>query len=365
MRIAVIAGPHIPVPPAKYGGIEQIIYYLLKGLAEDGHEPILLGSADSQVDCEVIPIIGQAADFPKTKAELPRHARLVEENSRYVERILRTQSKRFDIIHSHGLDLRNFQHVPNITTLHGPIGLENLDYYLARKQLYFASISKNQQAGCPDLSYAGVVYNGLDPASFPIVEKPQDYLCFLGRFDAQKNPHLAIQLAIHLGMPIKIAGKIDFQGETYFKREIKPYLKHPLVEYLGELDFKAKVELLSNARCNLHPTGFREPFGLTVLEAAYCGTPTLAIARGSMPELIEEGRTGILLEDFVEGYHYIQRCFEMDRLYIANRARLLFNYHTMARDYAKAYRHVIETFAKQKASRQRKKKTVYPSKSHR
>src|SRR6185312_17322355 len=114
-----------------------------------------------------------------------------------------------------------------------------------------------------------------------------------------------IELALSLGIKIKLAGKIDIKSEGYFENEVEPYLKHPNVEYVGELGFDDKVKLISNAKCNLHPTNFREPFGLTVLESAYCGTPTLAVARGSMPELIEPGRTGMLVEDFAEGRHAI------------------------------------------------------------
>lgn len=228
--------------------------------------------------------------------------------------------------------------------MHGPIDFEQLSFYLERKNLYYVSVSLNQQGALPDLQYAGVVHNGEDPDLFPIVIKPDDYVCFLGRFDREKNPHLAIQLAINLGIKIKVAGKIDYQAEGYFDEEIKPLLDNPLVEYLGELAFQEKVQLLAHARCNLHPTGFREPFGLTVLEAAYCGTPTLATDRGSMPELIEDGRTGMLVEDFVEGYHRINECLEMDRQYIAQRARLLFNYRTMTRQYVHAYEQVVEIF---------------------
>ena len=234
--------------------------------------------------------------------------------------------------------------MPNLTTLHGAIDFNQLSYYRERKNLYYVSISRNQQEACPDLQYVGVVYNGEDPEPFPVVAEPDDYVCFLGRFDREKNPHLAIQLAISLGIPIKLGGKIDFQGERYFEQQVKPYLDHPLVEYLGELDLEEKIDLLAHARCNLHPTGFREPFGLTVLEAAFCGTPTLAIARGSMPELIEVGRTGLLIEDFVEGDHQIEECFEMDRAYIAQRARHLFNYQTMTRQYLRAYERVLDIF---------------------
>ena len=345
MRIAIVAAPYLPVPPKQYGGTEQVIYYLINGLKAAGHEPILIGAGDSTVNCEVIPIVDKAIRFAKHTKDLKAHERLAAKAERSTHRVLRGLLPSIDIIHSHGFDLKRYSGFPNVTTLHNTMTLKDLDYYLKRKDLYYVSISKNQQAVCPDLRYMGVVYNGENPDEFPIVHEPEDYLCFLGRFDRDKNPHLAIQLAISLGMKIKLAGKIDHFSEGYFDEEIEPYLKHPLVEYLGELGFDDKVALLSNAKCNLHPTNFREPFGLTVLEAAYCGTPTLAVARGSMPELIEPGRTGMLVEDFVEGRHVIQQCFEMNREYIASRARQLFNYQTMAAQYAEVYRKVIADVA--------------------
>jgi len=344
MRVAIVAGPFIPVPPINYGGTELIINHLIKGLKELGHEPVLLGSGDSKADCEIIPIVDKPLYFPSSTKELPDYQKLVDKTYRYTRKKLRQLLPYIDIINSHGFDLKEFRNFPNITTIHGPILLDQLDYYRRRSKLYYISISKNQQAAYPDLKWVSVIYDGEDPQLFPLVEKPDNYVCFLGRFDREKNPHLAIQLAINLGIKIKVAGKIDYLGEGYFDEEVRPYLNHPLVEYLGELGFKEKTELLSRAKCNLHPTGFREPFGLDVLEAAYCGTPTLAIARGSMPELIEEGKTGMLVEDFTEGYHQIKACFEMDRRYIAKRSRAMFNYKTMTRQYINAYYRVLEVF---------------------
>jgi glycosyltransferase involved in cell wall biosynthesis len=348
MRIAIVAYPYVPVPPLKYGGTEQVVFHLINGLKELGHEVILLAPGDSTIDCKIIPICEKSLGFAPTVKDKPKHDRLVKKAFQKTKQILNEIKDQVDIIHAHDFDLIDFQDKPNLTTLHGPISIIKLDYFLARKNLYYASISKNQQGTFPDLQYVGVVYNGLNPDAFKFVEEPDDYLCFLGRFDDQKNPHLAIQLALSLNMKIKIAGKLDFDGEGYFEKEIKPHLDNPLVEFLGEIDFKAKVKLLSKAKCNLHPTGFREPFGLNVLEAAYCGTPTLAINRGSMPELIEDGRTGVLVEDFVEGYHRIQECFEMDRNYISNRARLLFNYKTMAKQTVIAYEKVLEIYQARK-----------------
>lgn len=346
MKIAIVAEPYVPIPPDSYGGIEQIVHHLIKGLKEAGHTPILLAPGDSKVDCRLIPTVDKALYFAKGKADVRQHTALVKRANRKTEKILREILPEVDIIHSHGFDLKNFANVPNLTTLHNPIEFDQLDYYKRRKDLFYASISKNYQDSFPDLRYAGVVYNGEDPDDFPLVTKPDDYVCFLGRFDRDKSPHLAIQLAISHGIKIKLAGKIDHKGEGYFEEEIAQYLKHPLVDYLGELGFKEKVELISRAKANLHPTGFREPFGLTVVEAAYCGTPTLAIAKGAMPELIEQGRSGLLVEDFVEGHHHLQECFTMDREYVASRARQLFSYKTMTQQYIDAYMRVLTEIPK-------------------
>lgn len=344
MRVAIVAGPYIPIPPTKYGGTERVIAYLIKGLKEAGHGPILLGPGDSKPGCELIPVVDKSILFPSTRARLPAFEKELKRINKFTSKKLKELLPHIDLIHSHGFDLREFEDFPNLTTIHGPIIFKQLDYYAKRKGLYFASISKNQQEAYPDLQWVGAVYNGEDPKEFPVVKRPDNYVCFIGRFDREKNPHLAIELAINFGIKIKVAGKIDFLGERYFKEEVKPYFRHPLVEYLGEITQPERIKFLAKAKLNLHPTGFREPFGLTVLEAAYCGTPTMAIARGSMPELIEEGKTGLLVEDFVEGYHQIEECFAMDRNYIANRARKLFNYQIMTKQYVRAYKRVLRIF---------------------
>lgn len=359
MRIAIVAEPFVAIPPKQYGGIEQVIYHLIKGLKETGHKPILLGPGDSEVDCELIPICEKALKFPasKKKEDLEAHARLVKKARAVTRKKLLELLPEIDIIHSHSFDLKDFADFPNLTTIHNKIFLSdpyyllNLNYYLDRKELFWTSVSKNQQEVCPELNFVATVYNGEDPHDFPIMTEPEDYLCFLGRFDRDKAPHMAIQLAINLGKKIKLAGKLDHDSQGYFDEEIKPYLDHPLVEYLGEVNFEQKVKLVGNALCNLHQTNFREPFGLTVLEAAYCGTPTLAIARGSMPELIEDGRTGVLVEDFIEGRYRIEECYRLDRRYIASRARQLFNYRTMTEQYLDAYRAVLEHFPVRRSPR--------------
>jgi glycosyltransferase involved in cell wall biosynthesis len=354
MKIAIIANPFAKIPAAKYGGTETVIYYTIKGLLEAGHEPILLGTGDSEVDCPIIPITPRPDFYPKNPALVPGYRLRVRRVHKRTEKILNKLLPDIDVIHSHGFDLKPFANFPHVITLHNHFILGSpsqgrdfyfnplsLEYFKQRKNLNYVSISENQRNGFPELNYIGTVYNGEDPSEFPLIKRPQNYVCFLGRFDEEKAPHQAIELAINLGIKIKLAGKTDFLGYRYFRNNIKPYLDNPLVEYLGEVGFEDKVNLLAHAKCNLHPTYFREPFGLTVMEAAYCGTPTLAIARGSMPELIEHGRTGMLVEDFIEGFHAIDDCFRMDRKYIAQRARKKFNYHNMTKGYIHAYRRAI------------------------
>lgn len=334
----------VPVPPIKYGGTEQVIFYLIKGLLELGHEVVLVGTGDSKVDCEIIPIVDKATFFPIHKAQIAEFEKGTKKFVQKTKKIIKSLVSQVDILHSHGFDMTGFDDGPNVTTLHNTFNFQNINQFVDNKDLNYIAISKNQQDALPELNYAGVVYNGEDPEQFPIVSKPEQYVCFLGRFDRDKNPHLAIQLAINKGIKIKLAGKLDHLGDGYFEEQVKPYFDHPLVEFLGEVNFEEKVQLLANAKCNLHPTNFREPFGLTVLEAAYCGTPTLAVARGSMPELIEEGRTGILVEDFVEGYSQLDIAFELDCNYIATRSRALFNYQNMAKQYVKIYEKIMQEF---------------------
>jgi glycosyltransferase involved in cell wall biosynthesis len=347
MKIAVIAAPFIPVPPKKYGGTERVIYYLIKGLAELGHEVTLFASGDSEVPTGVKlhPICPQSLPYSKDDDE---EAKLDIKRRKIMRDTIDTlkSSNEYDIIHSHGVDMTELLKRPTITTLHGPFDMSLIEYYNERTNHFFVNISENQKEGFPPyLRFVQTVYNGLDPEEFtPNFAPKEDYVCFIGRFDRQKNPHLAIELALSRGLKIKVAGKIDFFGRRYFEEMVEPHLKNPDVEYLGEIGMEEKVKLLSGAQANIHPTGFREPFGLTVLEAAYCGTPTVAIAKGAMPEIIEQGRTGILVEDLPEAYHKIDQCFEMDRQYIAQRAKHLFNYRTMAEKYVYAYEKVIRVY---------------------
>jgi glycosyltransferase involved in cell wall biosynthesis len=188
------------------------------------------------------------------------------------------------------------------------------------------------------------VVNLCQPLSslYPFVAEPEDYLCFIGRIDPVKQPDVAIELAIQTGMHIKVAGGIGgWEAEQYFESKVKPLLKHPLAEFLGEVGWEDKIRLISNASCNLHPTGFREPFGLSVLEAGYCGTPTLAINRGALPETILDGKTGVLVEDFAEGCGRLGDCLTLNRRAISESFRQRFSQRQMALNYLRVYERLL------------------------
>lgn len=346
LRIAIfLTQPGLILPSLPSHSIARIIEFHIRGLYEQGHEVILLAPKNCKVECELIPICDQAVSLQDnehlSKAE-QIHTKVIDE----IEKI----QNRIDIVHAHSLDIPHLFHstgflssfsLPNVTTCHSCIEISNLNYF-SQYTNNLISLSHNQRKAYPGLNFVGNVYNGLDPSPFQFVAAPDNYLCFLGRMNSVKQPHLAIHLAIQLGLNLKIAGPVDpFFDNEYFEIYCKPYLNHPLIEYLGELDMGDKVQLLSHAMCNLHPTGFRDPCPLVPIEAAYCGTPTLAICRGALPELIEHGKTGILVEDFAEGFHEIPKCFQMSRLYVSQQARKRFNYQKMVAEYLSIYRQVI------------------------
>ena len=341
MKIAIVAGPNVPVPPPKYGGTERVIGHLIDGLRDLGHDITLIAPGDSTVNCKILPSVEKAIWFPRRKSEITKYRALEEKAIESTLRLVDSIKNDVDIIHSHGIDMYKFRDYASVTTIHGPVTFEQIPYYIKRRPLPYICISKNQKKVMPVSNVVGVVYNGLDPEDFPFVDKPDNYVVFIGRFDREKNPHLAIKLAIALNIPIKLAGKIDHLGDGYFEEEISPHLSNPLVEFVGEVGFDEKIDLMAHAICNFHPTGFREPFGLTVLESAYCGTPTLAISIGSMPELIINGETGVLVEDFVEGYAAYDLCKSLNRKHISEYAKEKFNYRNMASEYISIYEEVI------------------------
>lgn len=350
MNIAIISPAYLPIPPKKYGGTERVIFNLIKGLKELGHNPILFGPADSEVDCEIIPIIDKATGFSQNAEENVRLNVLRADALKKAFEEINKNIDRIDILHSHGIDIKEFANIPHLFTLHLELVLDDVNstrtvrYFKEREDLFYNTISYNALQSFQNLNVLGTVYNGLDPADFPFVETPEDYYAFVGRFNPDKNPHIAMQLAIEKQKHLKVAAKYEYVDDRYFQERCKPLLNNEFVEDVTEQNDQGKTNILSHAKVNLHPTNFREPFGLTIIEAAYCGTPSLAIRRGSMAELIEDKKTGRLVEDFTEGYFAVDECESFDRKYISDRARRMFNYKIMAKQYEKLYENIIKIY---------------------
>lgn len=343
----ILNHPSLILPSHPSHSIARVIENQILGLKEMGHRVVLFGPADCQIDCEIIPICETAIPVSKD----PKMKTLSRNIMQKTMDILCQMHDEIDIVNGHGLDIPGVLQsteflekypFPNVTTLHSCVELDNLSYFKKIKNKII-SLSYNQRNACPDLDFVGNVYNGLNTDDFPVNPEPDNYICFLGRMSARKRPHLAIQLARQLGIPIKLAGAVDPLFDTdYFQSVCKPLLKEPGVEYLGELGMEDKISLISHAKMNLHPAGFRDPCPLVPLEAGYCGTPTLAIAAGALPELVKSGITGFLVEDFCEGVFAAERCMGLDRRGIADYMRKHFNRQRMVEEYTQIYRRILE-----------------------
>ena len=347
LKVIQLSAPFLSVPPVKYGGTERIVDNLVKGLSELC-EIKLLATGDSIVNCHLLATVNQHLSFADSEESKLHHEVLVNNANMNARRHFKEMSGWVELYHSHYnvytdmlremMEAKEIEEVPILTTLHGTYSIEQQDFFKNNSHLSFNSISHNQRGGYPpNLNWVGNVYNSVDTSDFPMNINPENYVCFLGRLDPEKLPHKAIEIAHAWNIPLILAGKIDHLGRDYFDEKIAPKIDGTMVKFIGELDVKEKAKLLANALINLHPTNFREPFGLTICEAACTGTPTLAIRKGALPEIIEQGRTGICVEDFEEGQHRLHELLSMKRKYISVRAKMLFNIETMAEEYLDLY----------------------------
>lgn len=351
MRIGILASPVYPIPPLKYGGTERVIHYLIRGLKELGHEPVLFASGDSQASCEIIPIIDQSIPFQSQIVEEAVVAGVRKATLLNAIDIIKENLHRIDVLHIHELtdDLDFSQlHIPKLTTLHGPFHFRNMDFYnKVNDHMLFAAISNSQRVPMPHLNYMGTIYNGMDPDDFLFNATPQEQVSWVGRFSAEKGTHLALELAEKAKLDIVLGGKVDFLDREYFIEKCYPSIIRPMghkVDYLGELGHKERNEVFGDSFLNLHLAPWREPFGLTVVEAALCGTPTLTFNRGAMLELVEDKKTGLIVEDIEEAYARYAEAKNIDRALVRDQAARRFNHNVMARRYVKAYENAIDIY---------------------
>lgn len=337
MKIAQIAPLAESCPPALYGGTERVVSYLTEELVAQGHEVTLFGSGDCVTAAELVACTERALRLSDRPVDPIPHFMIMME---YVAR----RAAEFDVLHFH-VDLF---HAPlvrafadrTVTTLHGRLDLPDLQpFYRAFPRLPLVSISDAQRKPLPPANWAATVYHGLPANLLPFSPAPRDgYLAFLGRISPEKRPDRAIEIAARTGMPLKIAAKIDRADEDYWAETIEPLVnRHRNIEYIGEITEAEKAEFLGNAAALLFPIDWEEPFGLVMIEAMSCGTPVIAFRRGSVPEVMDHGVTGFVVDTVNEAVAAVERLGDLKRTTVRSTFEKRFTVERMARDYVDTY----------------------------
>lgn len=345
MKIAQIAPLMESVPPRLYGGTERIVSYLTEELVGLGHDVTLFASGDSITPANLVPCVPKALRLDASVRDtIPYYMLMLDR--------VRQRVDDFDILHFH-IDQFHFPLFRSIagrtvTTLHGRQDLPDLlPLYLGFDDMPLVSISNAQRRPVPDANFAGTVHHGIPTRLHHGTAEPHgSYLAFLGRISPEKRPDRAISIARALGIPLKIAAKVDRADAAYFKTEIEPLLDGGGVEFIGEINDHQKTQFLGDAQALLFPVDWPEPFGLSMIEAMACGTPVLAFRCGSVPEIIEDGITGAIVDTMEEAIEALPRVIALDRKRVRQRFEQRFSATRMAKDYVGIYRSLLVTSAK-------------------
>ena len=336
MKIAQVSPLYEAVPPKFYGGTERVVAHLCDALVELGHDVTLFSSADAVTKARLVPVRDQAIrlDPAPYKSDLASHLAMLHE--------VRRRSDEFDVVHFH-TDMVHFPFFEDmaertLTTLHGRLDLKGLaEVYRRWPQFPLVSISDDQRRPLPWCNWAGTVLHGLQTDLYRFGAGDGGYLAFLGRISPEKGPAEAIAIAKSVGMPLKIAAKVDPADKTYFEEVVEPLLHHPLIEFVGEIGDAEKPAFLGAARALLFPINWPEPFGLVMIEAMACGAPVIAFPHGSVPEVIEHGRTGFIVHSTEQAASAIRQLGDLDRRRIRAQFELRFSATAMARRYLALY----------------------------
>jgi glycosyltransferase involved in cell wall biosynthesis len=338
LRIAQIAPLAEAVPPKLYGGTERVIWWLAEALVDLGHDVTLFASGDSVTSARLVP----CAETGLRLAGINDHtASLLA----MLDRVLGV-ADRFDILHFHidFLHFPTFRHLAGkcLTTLHGRQDLPDFrPAFRTFREMRLVSVSDDQRGPIADAQFAGTVHHGLPRDLIRFDPKGGDYLAFIGRISPEKRPDRAIEIARRAGMKLKIAAKVDRADAAYFASEIEPLLGDPLIEFVGEIGDADKPAFLGGARALLFPIDWPEPFGLVMIEAMAAGTPVVAWRRGSTPEVIDEGRSGFLVDSVDEAVAAVAAAGRLDRAQVRAAFEQRFTADRMARDYVGLYERLI------------------------
>jgi glycosyltransferase involved in cell wall biosynthesis len=339
MRIAQVAPLAESVPPKLYGGTERVVHWLVDELVAQGHDVTLFASGDSSTRATLVPALPRALRLGRPPAEpYGAYAALLEAVAR--------RAQQFDVLHFHidwlHLPLISRLDVPFLTTLHGRLDLSPLSTVVKQfPSASFVSISDHQRRPLPEANWLGTVYHGLPATSLRPSVEPDGYLAFLGRLSAEKGPEAAMRIARKAGTRLRIAAKVPRGNRAYFRERLEPLIDNDLIQLVGEVDDRKKQDFLGGARALLFPIDWPEPFGLVMIEAMACGTPVIAYRSGSVPEVIDDGVTGFIVDSEDEAVEAIGRLDELDRRDVRARFEQRFTAKRMAEGYFRCYERLV------------------------
>jgi glycosyltransferase involved in cell wall biosynthesis len=343
MRIAQISPLTEAVPPKFYGGTERVISWLTEELVAQGHQVTLFASGDSVTSAHLESVWPRALRLDSTiRDPYALHITMLE--------MVRRRAADFDILHFH-LDYFPFslfvrQETPFVTTLHGRLDLpEHQPLFNTFSAAPVVSVSNSQRQPVPQAGWVKTIYHGAPEDMLRPQPFTPKYLAFLGRISPEKGVDRAIRIAERAGLPIRIAAKVDRADREYHNEKIAPLMRLPHVEYVGEIDDSQKAHFLSEALGLLVPIDWPEPFGLVMIESMACGTPVIAFNRGSVPELIEEGVTGYIVEDEESAVAAVDRLRVLSRIGVRKRFEERFTARRMAQEYLAVYDRLIHNTA--------------------
>ncbi len=341
MRIAQVAPLYESVPPKYYGGTERVVSYLTEELVRQGHDVTLFASGDSETKAHLVAACRRSLRMDKHCVDRLAHHMLMLEH-------VMQHAAEFDIVHFHTdylhFPLSRREQITHVTTLHGRLDLPDLvPLYQEFREMPVISISNGQREPLPWANWQATVYHDLPADMYQFRDKTGTYLAFLGRVSPEKRVDRAIEIAKQVGIPLKLAAKVDRVDKDYFENVVEPLLRHPFVEFVGEIGEGEKEEFLSNAYALLFPIDWPEPFGLVIIEAMACGTPVIAYRGGAVPEVMEEGHTGFIVEGLEDAVDAVRRVPELSR----KRCREVFDHRftaaRMAHDYVQVYERLTNT----------------------
>jgi len=341
VRIAQVAPLFESVPPREYGGTERVVSYLTEELVRLGHDVTLFASADSTTRARLVPMAPRSLrQDPDSTDTLAHHVLMLEQVARLAHQ--------FDVLHWH-IDYLHFPisrrlAMPNLTTLHGRLDITDLQgLYREFSDMPVVSISNAQREPLPHARWVGTVYHGLPESLFTPAYEAGEYLVFLGRISPEKRVDRAIEVARRAGLRLRIGAKIDDADAVYYREKIAPLFELPFVEFIGEVTETEKEALLRGARALLFPIDWREPFGLVMIEAMACGTPVIAWNRGSVPEVIDHGVTGYIVDSEEEALAALSTIDRLDRHTVRAVFERRFAARTMARAYVDLYARLLDS----------------------